>query len=116
MNKENIQTLIDKLSSIKDEEFSISDWNKTTPCGTVACIGGWASILAGYFMSARNWLELSEQQHIDLCCTFRYSLPDGGSKLVDRKFAIALLQDLLSTGKINHENTFLRHQTELEKV
>ena len=46
MNVENMQRLIAFLKELPDERFTMRVFSEEAECGTVACIAGWAAILA----------------------------------------------------------------------
>jgi hypothetical protein len=48
MNIDNMLALADLLDSVPPENFDMLEWHVVRQrCGTVACIGGWATDLAG---------------------------------------------------------------------
>ena len=46
MNKSRIQSLIDLMSTVPDEQFNINEW--MTDCGTPSCVAGWATRLPSW--------------------------------------------------------------------
>lgn len=68
MNRERLKILRDHLAALPDNQFDMDlEWRERS-CGTVACVGGWASYLAapdrerGSMEAGAIWLGLSGEQ------------------------------------------------------
>ena len=63
MNRERVQMLRDMISGIPDERIDLDKFIRGdgTPCGTIACIAGWASIYPPFrdlgFKRHGSWTE-----------------------------------------------------------
>lgn len=99
MNRERLTILRDHLASLPDDRVDLSVVQEVDECGTVACIAGWAGVLARrdgdakpsvYFSmdDAEEWLGLSETQGP---CLFL----DGIGSRTPRADAIAAIQSML---------------------
>src|SRR5687768_11356038 len=67
MNIQHAEILLRQLERLPDEKFVMGDWiDHRGPCGTVACVAGWAALLNGGPTDgtidtefwARDWLGL----------------------------------------------------------
>ncbi len=80
-NTQNIQRLRAFFTSLEPARFRIETLGGYRTCGTVACVAGWASVLAGFqeegqgivgtSQAAREWMGLNVHEAQDLF------LPDG---------------------------------------
>lgn len=141
MNRDNLIRLIDHLERTPDPAFKMLGWienegsfdpyalimhvgrakalienqekadPKSHPCGTVACIGGYAAILSasegkvasgggGWRVESLGceWLGLSDTDSMRLFYGEGYRYGMGS---ITKKRAIAVLKHFLDTGKIN---------------
>ena len=46
MNIENMKKLRAFVAKLPDQQLDMKRWHSTKDCGTVCCIGGWATVLA----------------------------------------------------------------------
>ena len=97
MNRERLKTLRDHLAGLPDEQFGMEGEGIGPICGTVACVGGWASYLAnperqwGDLFEGADWLELISLQYSPLFW------PTGWeSGKITRTDAIAAIDSMLA--------------------
>lgn len=116
MNIENMRILRDQLARLPDKKFNMGEIINHRPCGTVACIAGWAALLNGgptllenepdYSLHqitgwARRWLGLRdpEARHLFYGSWFEDRYDDEGSPIswdkASRADAIAELDRLI---------------------
>jgi hypothetical protein len=100
MNIENLTTLRNFLAELPGEKFDMTEWK----CGTVACIGGWATtvfaaeVLPYESLTSRfvnRVLGLAEDQGYELY------FGDGTSKEVTTAQACIVLDHLIATGEVD---------------
>lgn len=116
MNAANVQRVID---AIKNErigntyvKFAFETWNAGINCGTSACIGGTACLLAGSRdtcladQDARAFLDISCEQSEELFYAWKYrDLRALRLNEITRRHAIRTLEHLRDTGNVDWSAT-----------
>lgn len=113
--KTNLRKVRDLIASLSDEQFDMGAYAEEEPCGTVACIAGWACIVAGVgnihslvgddiHERAQRHLGLTTQAATNLFTPFPGYSADyqfAWLQTPDRKQAVRVLDHLLETGEVD---------------
>lgn len=101
MNRERLTILRDHLAALPDERVHMNYVRREAPCGTVACIGGWAGYLSAPdepfvgLTGGGDWLDLDGDQRSALFWpneVFGLDLDE-----LTRSDAIAAIQSMLDS-------------------
>jgi hypothetical protein len=95
--RQRLQILRDFIAAIPEQNFNMSEWREEHECGTVACIGGWTTLLfdVPQQSSAGECLGLTGSESDALFC------PNGWSYGVySRQDALDAIDGYLAKGEI----------------
>lgn len=74
MNREFAIKLIHTLESLPRRQFHMADWIRKDKCGTVACVAGWATVVADGKEAASHTAESRGRKLLGLSATQAYNL------------------------------------------
>lgn len=122
MNRQRIQQLIDHLESIEDAEFNYSEYftndvlsnreiweefkaTKTVPCGTAACLAGYAILLWKH--------EFKQEQNVPSCLSVEAQAREilGISHFDGRQLFVENMENATKQDGIRRLKYLLEHQT-----